>query len=240
MGRSEYTIEVKALADTEGAFTGDLSVYGNIDDVGDIVEHGFFDSTLSKRTHFPLLWQHDMTQPIGSFDVVSSDGPALVIDGKFDMNVMRGREAYSLLKNGHINGLSIGYTVSDYKYDGDGIRHLYDGELMEGSLVTFPANRLATAQAKQRLCVMEHKSRYAGLKFLAKMTEEERLAALEELEALDKACDKKSDEEDGPKEDIPEDAPVEDEKAKKDEYEDESEILEALKECGSELDKLNE
>ena len=236
--RSEYTIQVKALSDTEGAFSGDLSVYGNIDDVGDIVEHGFFDSTLAKTTHFPLLWQHDTTQPIGSFDVVSSDGPALVIDGKFNLATQKGREAYALLKDGDIDGLSIGYTVTDYKYDGDGIRHLYDGELMEGSLVTFPANRLARAQAKQRLIVMESKSRYAGLKFLEKMTEEERLAALDELEELDKACRKAEDESD-PKE-SDEEAKPDDEKAKKDEFEDEAEILEALKECGSDLDKLKE
>jgi len=236
MGRSEYTIQVKALTDTEGAFNGDLSVYGNIDDVGDVVEPGFFDSTLAVKTRFPLLWQHDPTQPIGSFDVVSADGPTLRIDGKFNLNVGRGKEAYALLKAGDIDGLSIGYVATDYKYDSDGIRHLYDGELMEGSLVTFPANRLARAQAKQRLLNMEKKSRYAGCKFLEKMTEEERLAALEELEALDKSA--KADEEatDEPEEPIE----AEDEKAKKEQVEDIDELLEAIKECTDELDRLKE
>ena len=238
---SQYTIQVKATADTEGLFSGDLSVYGNIDDVGDIVEHGFFDSTLASKTHFPLLWQHDMTQPIGSFDVVSSDGPTLRIEGRFNLGTEKGREGYALLKAGDIDGLSIGYTVSDYKYDGDGIRHLYDGELMEGSLVTFPANRLARAQAKQRLCTMEQKSRYAGLKFLSKLSEEDRLELLDELEELDKST-KADEESDTPKEDEEEEpvAPVEDEKAADDEVEDDQDILDALKECRDSIDKLNE
>lgn len=226
MGRSqEYTIQIKASSAEreEGAFEGDLSVYGNIDDVGDIVEPGFFDKTLASRTHFPLLWQHDMTQPIGSFDVVSADGPSLRIDGKFNMGVAKGREAYELLKAGDIDGLSIGYTVDDYRYDNTGIRHLLDGELYEGSLVTFPANRLARAQAKQRLSIMERKSKYAGLKFLEKMTDEEREAALAELDAM-----------------VEEDKPAEDEEKADDAEADISELIEALKDCGSRIDKLIE
>lgn len=238
MGRSEYTIEVKALADTEGAFKGALSVYGNVDDVGDVVEHGAFDETLAVRKHFPLLWQHDATQPIGSFDVVSSDGDSLVIDGKFNMDVAKAREAYALLKREDINGLSIGYVADDYKYDSEGIRHLLKVTLHEGSLVTFPANRLATAQAKQRLSTMERKSRYAGCKFLEKMTEEERLAALEELEALDKAT-KSEDADEEVVEEIIEDE-AEDEKAKKEQPEDIDEILDAIKECTDEIDRLKE
>lgn len=235
--RSEYTIQVKSLSESEGAFMGDLSVYGNIDDVGDVVERGFFDSTLAKRKHFPLLWQHDMAQPIGSFDVVSSDGDALKIEGKFNLATQKGREAYALLSATppDIDGLSIGYTVSDYKYDSDGIRHLYDGELLEGSLVTFPANRRARAQAKQRLAMIEKKSRYAGCKFLQKMTDEERAEALEELDALDKAA--KAEEEVTEEEQ----KPVDEEKAKKEDEEDEEEIaiLEALKECSESARNLN-
>lgn len=242
MGRSEYTIEVKALAESsEGAFFGDLSVYGNVDDVGDIVERGAFDECLRVKTHYPLLWQHDMTEPIGSFDVVSADGDALKIDGKFNLQTRRGAEAYALLRKNDVNGLSIGYTVDNYEYDPDGIRHLQKVVLHEGSFVTFPANRLATAQAKQmvqRLQNMEQKSRYAGLPFLGKMSEEDRLEALEQLEELDKST--KADEEpDVPKEE--EEEPVEDVKAEDEEViEDDQDILEALKECADEIDKLKE
>lgn len=233
--RSEYTIEVKALPDTEGAFFGDLSVYGNLDDVGDIVQKGAFDATLRNGTHFPLLWQHDMTQPIGSFDVVSADGDALKIDGKFNLDTQRGREAYALLKANDINGLSIGYTVDKADWDSDGHRLLEAVTLMEGSLVTFPANRRARAQAKQRLAMIEKKSRYAGCKFLSKMTDEERAEALEELDALDKAAKAEEDvTEEEPK-------PVDEEKAKKEDEEDEEEIaiLEALKECSESARNLN-
>lgn len=180
-----YT-EVKAVpedASQPGAFKGILSTYGNLDLVGDICDAGCFDASIkSDGTRRPMLWQHREDEPIGSFDVVSTD-KSLDIEGSFNLDTQRGREAYSLLKRGDVTGLSIGYMAEDYSYDDDGVRHLKQVKLLEGSLVTFPANPLAQAQAKSRRLKM---SRYAKCAFLAKMSEEDRNAALAELDALDK------------------------------------------------------
>ena len=172
-------VEVKA-GQEDGTFSGLLSTYGNLDAVGDICEKGCFDRTIRERgIKRPLLWQHDQSQPIGSF-IVSSADDALSIEGRFNMDVARGREAYALLKAQDIDGLSIGYIARDYDYDSQGVRHLKDVDLLEGSLVTIPANDLARAQAK-RLDIM---SRYARMESLKGLTESQRKAILAELDGL--------------------------------------------------------
>ncbi|MFA6710494.1 MAG: HK97 family phage prohead protease [Candidatus Methanomethylophilaceae archaeon] len=177
--------QIKALGDKtedQGHFKGVLSTYGNIDEVGDICEPGCFDLSISKRgTKRTLLWQHNWDAPIGQFDIVKSDDD-LSIEGSFNMDVDKGREGYSLLKRGDINGLSIGYTITDYEYDKDGIRHLKVVDLWEGSLVTFPANTLATAEAKSMK--QNVRKQVAGLPFLRKLTDEERAEAIADIEAI--------------------------------------------------------
>lgn len=233
-------LEMKLRAsDSEGAFRGTLSTYGNIDEVGDICEAGCFDDSVArggaKRT---LLWQHDQAQPIGSFEVVKTEG-SLDIEGSFNLDTQRGREAYSLLKRGDIDGLSIGYRATDYKYDASGIRHLLQVDLLEGSLVTFPANTLARAQAKsKRLTQM---SRYAKCAFLTKMSDEERNAALAELDELDREAGK--DEEEAPDKEVPEDdegsdEPDPDAEKSGDGEEDETDVREELaklRDCASKI-----
>lgn len=185
-------------AGTDGSFTGTLSTYGNIDLVGDICEKGCFDDSVSMRgPHRPLLYQHDTSQPIGSFDVISTED-ALNIVGKFNLEVQRGREAYALLKAGDVDGLSIGYNVmaEGYKYDGDGVRHLLKVDLLEGSFVTFPANTLARAQAKSRR--LERMSRFAGMKSLESLDEETRKEILEELDEMEGETDRGTGTEEDP------------------------------------------
>lgn len=173
-------VEVKA-GQEDGTFSGLLSTYGNLDAVGDICEKGCFDRTIRERgIKRPLLWQHDQSQPIGSF-VVSSAEDALSIEGRFNMDVAKGREAYALLKAQDIDGLSIGYIARDFDYDSQGVRHLKDVDLLEGSLVTIPANDLARAQAKR----LDTMSKYAQMQSLKGLTESQRKAILAELDGLE-------------------------------------------------------
>lgn len=178
----ERIIEVKASPETPGAFKGVLSTYGNVDDVGDVCEKGCYDRTIRERgIKRPYLWQHDQKEPIGSFVITSSDAD-LSIEGRFNMDVAKGREGYALLKAEDITGLSIGYVARDYYYDEKGIRHLTDVDLLEGSLVTIPANSLAQAQAKAGR--MEKMSRFAQMQSLRGLTEEQRKAVLTELDSI--------------------------------------------------------
>lgn len=216
VGNSVFAIEVKSTSDT-GEFEGVLSTYGNIDQVGDICERGCFDETLATEgSRRVFLWQHDPAQPIGRFEAISDD-VALRIKGRFNMDVAKAREAYSLLKSEDVTGLSIGYIAEDYSYDSDGYRHLYKVKLLEGSLVTFPANLLATASAKS----MERKARimkFSQLKSLEDLDEDTRTKILDELAEMedDKAEDDSAEDSDKEK-DLPEDQQDEDKDSDEDE-----------------------
>lgn len=175
-------IAVKADGD-EGTFSGLLSTYGNIDSTGDVCEAGCYDRTVKERgTKRPLLWQHNQDSPIGSLEIVATEG-ALAVSGRVNMGTTMGKDAYALLKAGDIDGMSIGYIARDYDYDSDGIRHLKDVDLLEGSLVTLPANELArVASVKSGGTLMK---KAVQMKSLESLTPEQRKAVLDELKSLE-------------------------------------------------------
>ena len=86
----------------------------------------------------------DMT-PIGIWTELAEDGHGLKVEGKL-ADTPRGREAYALVKmdpRPAINGLSIGYIAKEFSPRSkpeEPRRTLKKVDLMEVSLVTFPAN----------------------------------------------------------------------------------------------------
>lgn len=134
-------LEIKA-DDESGTFEGYGAVFGNKDRDGDIVARGAFSDSL-KAGMPALLWQHDQKAPIGRFDEVREDDKGLYVKGKLAMHG-RGLEAYELLKMGALNGLSIGFVTKEASRDpATSTRTISKADLMEISLVTFPANELA-------------------------------------------------------------------------------------------------
>jgi HK97 family phage prohead protease len=134
----EFPLEIKSMAE-DGAFAGYASVFGNVDSHKDIVLKGAFQN--NPTGGIKLLWQHQPDEPIGVITAMREDNFGLYMEGQLLLDVQKGREAYSLLKSGAINGLSIGYTPVDFETDYEtGVRFLKQVELWEVSLVTFPAN----------------------------------------------------------------------------------------------------
>ena len=144
-----FPMEVKSLGNT-GLFSGYASIFGFIDNHMDLVVPGAFERTLVETNNgrdIKLLWQHDATQPIGTFDIIREDDTGLYVEGSLQLDVQQGREAYNLLKSGALKGLSIGYNVAESSIDADtGVRFISDLDLFEISLVTFPANELAQVE----------------------------------------------------------------------------------------------
>lgn len=125
-------------------FTGYGSVFGNIDEANDIIEYGAFGETLREQKTVPMLWQHDWKQPIGLFKNMREDSTGLWVEGEINKKTQRGMEAYSLLKQGAINGLSIGFMSKEWSYETEkNIRKIKKINLYEISAVTFPCNKLA-------------------------------------------------------------------------------------------------
>ena len=140
--------EVKSLSDGDSrAFEGYGSVFGVLDSYSDIVAPGAFKRSLkdakSAKRLPALLWQHDPSAPIGVYEDMREDDTGLYVKGRLS-DTQLGREAYTLLKDGALSGLSIGFTTRKSKLDNEtGVRTLTDVQLWETSLVTFPANDAA-------------------------------------------------------------------------------------------------
>lgn len=128
----------------EGRFCGYAAVFDVVDAHRDVILKGAFAKSLAAGKAVHLLWQHEMVEPIGSLPVMREDNYGLYVEGRLLLDVLKGREAYSLMKNGVIRGLSIGFKPTVYRYaPGTGIRMIEEAELYEVSLVTFPANEQA-------------------------------------------------------------------------------------------------
>lgn len=135
------SVAVKALSE-DGSFEGILAVYNNVDLGKDLIEPGAFKKTIAEKgTSIPLLWQHDPDKPIGTLELIDAEN-GLYVKGQLILDVPEARTAYSLIKANVIKGLSIGYdTVKDAIENG--VRHLKELRLWEGSIVTFPMNEAA-------------------------------------------------------------------------------------------------
>lgn len=140
--------DMKAIGDGETrTFEGYGSVFGVLDSYADIVAPGAFKRSLKEAKsagRMPaLLWQHDPSSPIGVYESMGEDATGLYVKGRLS-DTQLGREAYTLLKDGALSGLSIGFTTRKSKVDNEsGVRTLTDVQLWETSLVTFPANDAA-------------------------------------------------------------------------------------------------
>lgn len=137
-------IEVKELTE-DGQFEGYASVYGVVDQGGDIVARGAFDETIKSNSgRVRMLYQHNPSQVIGKWLEISSDKKGLLVKGKLLTGVSLAKDVLELMRNGAIDGMSIGFRTIDAKRDGEGIRTILKAELWEISIVSFPMNRQAT------------------------------------------------------------------------------------------------
>lgn len=137
-----FELELKSLKDS-GEFEGFASTYGNVDDVGDLMEAGSFTRTLSTSRERPLLFEH--RDAIGRVEL-SDTASGLIAKGRLSLGVQKARDAYELLKDGVIKAMSIGYETLKADYKGD-VRILREVKLWEVSLVTLPANSRAVVTA---------------------------------------------------------------------------------------------
>ena len=145
-------LEIKSLKET-GEFEGYGSTFGGEpDSYGDVIAPGAYaeslDSHKAKGTMPKLFWQHNSDEPIGKWLEAKEDAHGLLMRGKLNMSVQRGREAHSLLKEGDIDGLSIGYRIKEYSVDTEsGVWTLQKLDLIEVSVVSVGANESAVVQS---------------------------------------------------------------------------------------------
>lgn len=148
----DFGFDIKAVNE-DGTFNGYGSVFGVVDSYKEVVAPGAFTESLreleAKGRPVPVLWQHRSSEPIGAWSKLREDEHGLFGEGKIllDAGDME-RRAYAHMKARTVTGLSIGYWVRESSYDEKtGIRTLSKLDLVEISLVTFPANDDARVEA---------------------------------------------------------------------------------------------
>lgn len=181
--------EFKAASAAEGyagEFTGYAAGILNVDHTGDMILPGAFTATLPEFLKDGVVcWQHDWATPIGKPMEAREDGYGLLTRSRIS-DTSTGRDCMTLIRDGVIKKLSIGYRVQDYEwvdrrgllgwlagsgldeskqiqilteFDGEGLSELFllkQIQLFEYSPVTIPANSNATITAAKGLPFAKH------------------------------------------------------------------------------------
>ena len=146
-----------------GTFEGYGSVFNNEDDYGDLVSPGAFTKTLaqyrSSNTMPKMLLNHgglggmfaspapEDLIPVGKWTSMSEDMHGLACKGQLiNLDTESGKRLYGAMKEGQLDGLSIGYQAKDFTRgtkENEPRRTLKAIHLIEVSPVTFPANTSA-------------------------------------------------------------------------------------------------
>lgn len=125
----------------DGIFRGYATLFGREDLAGDVVEAGAFAASLARRgpEAVKLLYQHDPAEPIGRWLSIAEDRQGLFVEGRLSEDTARAREVKSLMREGILDGLSIGFRTMKSRPDpAAGVRRLIEVDLWEISIVTFP------------------------------------------------------------------------------------------------------
>jgi HK97 family phage prohead protease len=112
--------EIKAAAmDDSGQYAGEFTGYAagilNVDKSGDMILPGAFTEDLPRfLSDGVVCWQHDWMTPIGVPLEAKEDGYGLMTRSRIS-RTPKGLEAMTLIRDGVVKRLSIGYQVQEYE-----------------------------------------------------------------------------------------------------------------------------
>ncbi len=148
--RKLIDVAIEGVED-DGTFEGYASLFDRVDMSRDIVERGAFAKAIAKRGAggIRMLFQHDPAQPIGAWTAIAEDEYGLKVRGRLSPGSVKAREVRALIRDGALDGLSIGFKVARGRTDPrTGIRHIREADLWEISVVTFPMQEGARISLK--------------------------------------------------------------------------------------------
>ena len=133
--------ELEGYDEEDGTFSGYGAVFSNIDSGGDIIEPGAFTKTIAEGVgRVKILSGHnEALLPIGKPIELREDAKGLFLKAKISDTAL-GRDVKTLIRDGVLCELSIGYDPVVFDYDEAGIRHLREVKLWEISVVTWAMN----------------------------------------------------------------------------------------------------
>jgi len=146
----------KAADDNTMKFTCYGNVKGNIDHAQDRTLDGAYVKSIERHksagTMPKMFWMHNPYEtPVGKWVDMREDAKGLFMEGEF-ANTEKGRELYELMKMGALDSFSIGYSVTQEKWNHEkNCNDLIELDIKEVSVVTFACNeesRLVGIKAK--------------------------------------------------------------------------------------------
>jgi uncharacterized protein len=149
-GETKFTGVALDTVEKDGTFSGYASLFGAVDLGKDMVERGAFAKSLRTRgaAGIRMLFQHDPNEPIGAWQEIREDQRGLFVKGKLTQGVAKARETLELMREGALDGLSIGFrTIKAKSESATGVRRILEADLWEISVVTFPMLPGARVQA---------------------------------------------------------------------------------------------
>lgn len=128
-----------AVNETEGTFSGYAAVFGDlVPSYNERVVKGAFARTIAERQargdKLAILWAHDPREIIGVALSLAEDDYGLRVEGRLILDIRRGGEAHTLIKEG-VNSLSIGFWPVKWSRNDQGEILIEDAELYEFSVV---------------------------------------------------------------------------------------------------------
>lgn len=119
---------------------GYAAIFGAPDLNGDVIARGAFAASIARaaRGSVKMLYQHAVDAPVGFWTELKEDARGLFAAGELHLGTRQGAEAYALVREQIVDGLSIGFRTRRAGAMTEGQRRLDEIELWEISLVTFP------------------------------------------------------------------------------------------------------
>ena len=166
MDRINLPLELKAAGEN-GEFSGYAAVFGNIDLGDDVIEKGAFKSAkTTKDGQLRIAIGHRLSQLAGKA-MFTQDDRGLLVNGRLSLGVSYVKDAYQLMKDGVLDGLSVGFRIlkDGARYEqraGRDVRIITAAELVEFSLVPFGMNPEALVENVKSIRDFEAQMRDLG------------------------------------------------------------------------------
>lgn len=143
MRHLDFSFKSLAPVNEEGNFSGLAATFDSPDSEGEFIDRGAFSKNLMESNVRPLLWQHDVKTPLG-VAYLEETPKGLGVLGSLCMEVQRSREIRSLMAQGVVTGLSLGFeTIRAVQDRQTRARRVVEAKIWEVSPCVFPQNPAA-------------------------------------------------------------------------------------------------
>lgn len=114
-------LEIRDDGEGAGVFEGLAAVFDKKNSHNEIIKKGAFKESVSKRgtKGIKMLFGHDRMSPIGKWTEIRENSKGLFVRGQLLLKLAKAQEAMLLMKEGILDGLSIGFSIIEDSFDRD-------------------------------------------------------------------------------------------------------------------------